>query len=254
MSVIILSLMMMLCVRTLDAIPNFYDPQNIIQTSQQGDSYWFFRLDEQRIALAEQYQATRDELISYSARAFNSFKEFAMNRIQTLQSENRAGNPEKIDTLNRALSLLEQSREALVKRLRATPIRPSIAPVRDKVLQELEETIGGAYGLGQSDREKLNAMSTIISGADVQSAKELFILKDQDKSKRVPIGAALLPLAKFENRAQIEKKYVELMDYMNGLDKREGLTKEDRKLIYQAQERVRQLYQSLIILPEYRLD
>lgn len=192
------------------AIPNYFDPQNIINAH---DSFWSFGLTKNGIIQLRDYPTARKELWSKIHKHAIEFKEYA-----TKQIKEKANNPEQIDLYEKASSIVDQAEQEA---------RSILFPI----------------GLSATDRDRLN---TIING----TTPEQILQFDKPTKKLLrQLQTPRMGGSRFQEqvpvRITLEKNYNNLTLFLKDLTERSNLSQKDRTLIAHAQKSLERAYTAI---------
>lgn len=192
----------MLNVPMLQAVPNYRDPKNIINAG----AYWFFRIDDKKVALAREHSAMKEELLQ---------------RVQR-DVANYASNVKPSETPDtqeaKAKEILAKGYQQLVKDLET--------PQEERVRIQIELI----------SKDKLSQLLK-------QTPQDLFGKPEEVKRA---MGAVKPSLADYQRRVAVETRYELLQKAFDALENNASLTKKEKKLLKQVKDHINEARESII--------
>lgn len=211
----IMGLMALFFVAAAIAMPNYFDPNNIIQAH---DIFWSFGLNEPGIMKLRHYPTANKELLSKIQNHATAFKEYATKRIEGLENENSNANPDEAHLYKHALNIVEEA-------------------------QNKAQAILSPTGLNDNDKADLDKI-IFAKTAEKKLRLDSKIIKALKKLKTPLMGGSRFE-EKVPIRIALEKNHQEITLFLNELTKRPKLSAPDRALIKRARESLESAYEAI---------
>lgn len=221
----------------LHAIPNYWDPNNIINSADR-DPYWFFHLTPEVIAIARNHPAMRDEMLKEAEKKVQEYR------------PNVRGEKDQED---KAKAILEKSLQLLREDLK-DPFEQEVDRAKQEVTQA-QQRLKEAQEAVRTRRNGIPCRKPLSdeNRADLKrflnkKAEDVLVPKTKIPVRPMMEGSILPNVAAYQRRAEIEAQYEELRAKFYSYANCPRLSGADKRLVEHAREHLNKAYDKALEL------